>query len=149
MNNQPHQHPKQSLREAAAVCQQLKSLVAEENDALESRQIDRVEENIKQKTQLTLKLETLLNRAKAQKDLLKEDPHARNAAKHVQGEMESFQTLARQNMLLLKAAHQTRADTLQMIRQALSEKNARVETYNAQGQVGTKGKDVNLVNKAV
>jgi hypothetical protein len=148
-NQQPHQHPKQSLQEAAALCRQLKDLVAGENDALEKRKLSMVEDNIKQKTHLTLKLESLLNRARTQRSLLQEDSAARAAARDVQAEMADFQSLARKNMLLLKAAHQTRADTLQMIRQALNEKNPRVETYNAEGKVGTKGKEASLVNKAV
>ncbi|MFZ2619644.1 MAG: hypothetical protein WAX89_02120, partial [Alphaproteobacteria bacterium] len=137
------------LREAALLYRQLKDVVMSDNAALGARDTKKVEENLKQKTRLALKLEKLLGDAKANKDVVKQDPDFHFTARALQAEIEEFEVAARKNMMLLKAAHQVRADTLQIIRHVINERQPKVDMYNARGTLASTGKEATLVNKAV
>ena len=146
---QPGHTPHHTLAETAMICKEITSLVDAENDALTNRNIQFVEENLKDKSRLALKLEKMLKDLKSSKDSIKGDPAARDALKSIQMDMDSFQNTAKKNLLLLKTAHQTRADTLQMIRHIVDANRPQAETYNAYGKVEQGNANAGLINKRI
>ncbi|MDD9912618.1 MAG: hypothetical protein OXR68_01765 [Alphaproteobacteria bacterium] len=155
MNQHAHQSeivlktPQECMAETVAVCRQLGDLISSENKALDARDVKPVEANLKQKSRLAVKLEKLLSDMKAQKDTLKQHGDFKVMAQNIQKEMDGFQAAAKKNVLLLKTAHQTRADTLEMIRHAMDLQRPRTETYNKQGEVSKSNAGSSLINKAV
>lgn len=144
-----YKDPRESLAEASIVCRQLGALVEEENESLKAHEITKIEGNLKRKNKLALKLGKLLKDVKEHKDEIRLDPAARKTVMSVQLEMDGFSRAARKNLLMLKTAHQTRSDTLQIIRQAIVATTPRTEVYNASGLVKDATKKVSLVNRSI
>ncbi len=142
-------NPHALLEDAHIACTDLKSLLIEENDSLRQHRIELVEKNLKDKRKLSLKLENVLNNVKKNKEHLADDTQTLSYVKSLQEEIDSFQNMARQNLTLLQAAHQTRADFIDMVRLAVSAEQPKSTTYNNEGTVSDTSHSPPLVNKEI
>lgn len=136
----------ETVTKALEACKALTGLLAEENKELKARNTKRIEEFYKEKRHLAVKMETLLKEVKT---LPAEEKNSRNM-----GELEvainNYQTHARQNLLLLRAAHEATANFLTLVREAIERKKTKAETYSKEGQISAgDGRDTRLINKNI
>lgn len=129
------QTPQHLLHEAGITCDQLAELIATENAALEARDIQAIADGLKRKTKLAYQLEKTLHGIKTNKDAVLADARSAEQIRRLQQEMDHFQAISRKNMLMLKAAHQTRADFLMLVRDTLEQQRPKPDTYNQTGSM--------------
>lgn len=133
--NTPYNAPAQpnSIAAARATCRELLALLIEENRGLTKHDIKLVDDRIQHKRRLTLRLEQILAELKQTGNLWKSDATSRTQATLLAEEIAEFQNLARENAMMLKAAHQLRADLILAIRDTVDAAQPRVQTYGANG----------------
>ena len=137
------------LTDAAAVLHELQDILVQENEAINTHDVEPVEKNLRKKNRLATKLDYLLKQIKAQRAELAEATYAQHQGAAIQAEIESLQSLSRKNMLHLKAAHEVRADTIRMIRSAFQAHTPQTETYNAAGSLEKAPSTNGLIHKAI
>jgi hypothetical protein len=135
--------------EARSTCRELLVLLTEENNGLARHDVAVVESRMQHKKRLTLRLEQLLADIKERGGAWKSDDVARRQAILLADEMRHFQTLARNNAILLKAAHQLRADIIIAIRDAVDSLQPRAQLYGANGMVSAADSATRLVARTI
>lgn len=142
----PHQQPGIVIQmlEARQTCRDLMGVMLEENQGLAKFSSKETETRLLMKKRLALRLEKLLADIKSQKDAVKGNRQAENVAVQLAEEIDMFRIIASKNEVMLRAAHQIRADIVNVIRDAMESAQPRVTTYNAGGykQVGSTGASV-------
>jgi hypothetical protein len=141
------QHPLLTATKLALI--DLTDLLLQENEDLRARKLDRVTTNVKRKNELAGNVEALLLDVKALQE--KGETLERNQVNQLQNALDEYQTHARQNMLLLKAAHEATADFLLLVKQTLDAKQGTTKTYGSQGHMTTQENPEkrSFINKAV
>lgn len=142
-------HTLQHMTDASIVLHELRDILRTENDAILLQDVQPIEKNLRKKSRLSTKLDYLLKQIQADKDHLSSNAYAQQQAAAIQADIEDLQAISRQNMLHLKAAHEVRADTIRMIRQAFQAHSPQTETYNAAGTLQTGQASNKLVHKAI
>lgn len=130
-------------------CEKFAFLLHEENTLLKERNIDAVEQKVKEKRHLAAKVEKLLSTIKSSVHLIKSDPTALDRLPELQVCVDNYQTAARKNMVLLQAAHTATSDFLQLVRNAIDMKKPRAQTYGNTGTMNTTPASTSLVNKDI
>ncbi len=133
----PGQGPAAEVLAARRTCRELLAILIEENQGIARHDVKLIDEKLTHKRRLTLRLEQMLAEMKQKGSLWKDDPAARQQVVLLGEELAEFQTLARQNAMLLKAAHQLRADLVMAIRDTVDAQAPRVQTYGANGVLNT------------
>jgi hypothetical protein len=141
--------PANEILAARKTCRELLALLIEENQAVPKHDIQLVEDRLVHKRRLTLRLEQMLSDIKQKGSLWKADASARQQANQLAEEIAEFQTLARENAMMLKAAHQLRADLIMAIRDTVDAHQPRVQTYGASGTLNTSGGETRLVATSI
>ncbi|MBI1363571.1 MAG: hypothetical protein GC134_06270 [Proteobacteria bacterium] len=141
------QHPLAThLREATALCHELITVVNAETDAVRTRTMDKVPELAKRKERLTNALEEMLANVKP----LLADTKAKAELAPLMTELRTavgtYDHAARQNLLVLQAAHQATSIFLDSVRQAVAKPKA--ETYGKKGVMTDKEENTSLINKS-
>ncbi len=147
--NTQHPTPITSIHGARATCRELLTLLVEEKHGLARHDVARIDANIQNKRRLTLRLEQQLADIKQTKAVWKTDATAVTQAGLLAEEIAVFQTMARENAMLLKAAHQLRADLILSIRDAVDTGQPRVQTYSAAGTLNTSENTSRLVTCSI
>jgi hypothetical protein len=127
--------PAPEIITARETCRELLALLNEENASLTKQDIKVVEARIAQKKMLTMRLEQSLENIKKNATVWKENPASKRHLVLFAEEMKLFQELARKNALLLKAAHQLRAELIIAIRDALDEAQPKAQLYTSSGNM--------------
>lgn len=139
----------QDILAARKTCRELLALLIEENQALPKQHVQLVEERLVHKRRLTLRLEQMLADIKKKGSLWKADKSAQQQASQLAEEIAEFQTLARENAMMLKAAHQLRADLIMAIRDTVDAQQPRAQTYGANGTLTTSGGETRLLATSI
>jgi len=127
----------QLITDARNACRTLIVLLMEENAALTTYNATVVEERLPQKKRLTQTLEQSLRDIKSTASNWRDNPAAQAQATHLAEEVAYLQNLSRSNTLMLKAAHQLRADLIIAIRDAVEATAPRAQLYTALGAATT------------
>lgn len=138
-----------TLSAARATCRELLTLLVEENHGLIRHDVKMVEERIQHKRRLTLRLEQILAELKQSGNSWKSDPAGRREANQLAEEIAQFQTLARENAMMLKAAHQLRADLIIAIRDTVDAAQPRAQVYGANGTMAAADNATRLVARNI
>lgn len=141
--------PAPEIISARETCRELLALLTEENTSLGKQDIKIVEARIQQKKRLTLRLEQSLEEIRRSAPAWKENASSKRHMVLFAEEMKLFQELARKNALLLKAAHQLRADLVIAIRDALDDAQPRAQLYNANGGLAAHDNATRLVARNI
>lgn len=134
---------------ARKTCRELLVLLMEENNGLARHDVKVIDERLSHKKRLTLRLESMLAELKQNGSLWKADASARQQSVLLAEEIAEFQNLARENTLLLKAAHQLRADLLLAIRDTVDAHQPRVQTYGSGGTMNAASSETRLVTTSI
>lgn len=139
---------KKIVQDCNHTCQALSDLLKYENEQLEARNIKAIEDSIKEKRKLTIKLEDFVNKIKNNFQKIQAQQEALKELKVFKKLIESYKELLARNTILLKAA-QTATKTILSSIQKHTQKTT-VKTYNAYGQVQTNTeKGPSLINYSV
>tara|TARA_Y100001960_G_C14746117_1_gene865759 strand:- start:149 stop:586 length:438 start_codon:yes stop_codon:yes gene_type:complete len=140
---------KQTLQECNTVCKELSSLLEQENVNLqEKRDVKAVENNIKNKRQLTLQLEKFVGVIKVNFETIRASADMVTDLNMFKNLIEVYKTLVAKNAMLLQAAHSATS----MILGSIQKQTARpaVKTYNAYGySQETPDRGPSLINYSV
>jgi flagellar biosynthesis/type III secretory pathway protein FliH len=123
----------QKLAQARATCRELLAALIEENTGALSADTAATEARLLHKKRLTLRLEQLLAETRAQRESWREDPAAQAEALALETEFRLLQESGRQNVALLKAAHQVRAELVMAIRDTLDANTPKAQLYGNNG----------------
>lgn len=104
---------------------------------------------LKQKRALAAKVERLLTDIRANKESIKKDIDAQGTLPELDVVMNTYQTTARKNLILLKAAHQTTADMLNLFKRAVDKIKPKPKTYTKEGSIVQGASSGSLVSKDV
>lgn len=125
------------MLEASQTCRDLMGVMVEENRNLNHsaspQATQQVEARLQLKKRLALRLEKLLAEIKTNRENYRGNRQVENAAARLGEEIEAFRELAKHNEVMLRAAHQIRADIIAVIRDTIEASQPRVQTYNAAG----------------
>ena len=138
-----------AIHGARATCRELLTLLIEEKHGLAKHDVQRIDDNIQNKRRLTLRLEQLLGEIKQTGAVWKNDANGRNQAALLADEIAIFQTMARENAMMLKAAHQLRADLILAIRDTVDAAQPRVQTYGSTGALNMADNATRLVARNI
>lgn len=140
-------HPLLSAARLALI--DLTDLLLQENEDLRARKIDRVTTNVKRKNEMANRVEQLLGEIKTMQT--RGEKFDAPQANQLQAALDEYQTHARQNMLLIKAAHEATADFLLLVKQTIDSKQGTAKTYGQQGEMSESAPATtrSFINKAV
>ena len=124
-----------TIMDARNTCRELLALLIEENKGLAKHDVSLVDASIQHKRRLTLRLEQILGELKQTGSLWKADTASRQQATLLAEEIAEFQNMARENAMMLKAAHQLRADIILAIRDTVDTNQPRAQTYGSNGSL--------------
>jgi predicted protein tyrosine phosphatase len=141
--------PAAAVVEARQTCRELMSLLIEENAGIKTHDIALVDMNIQHKRRLTLRLEQMLVELKQSGSIWKADVAARQQATFLAEEIAQFQELARSNAMMLKAAHQMRADLIIAIRDTVDAAQPKAQLYGSNGTMSASNTPNRLVAKDI
>lgn len=141
--------PAQDILAARKTCRELLALLLEENQGLAKHDVQLIEDRLVHKRRLTLRLEQMLADIKQKGSLWKADASARQQANHLAEEIAEFQTMARENAMMLKAAHQLRADLIMAIRDTVDAQQPRVQTYGSSGTLNASNGETRLLATSI
>lgn len=148
--NETQMTPALLVKQAIATCHAFSEHLDFENQALEARDIETIEDATKTKRHLGAKLETLLRDIKMQKEAIRLDTAAFTDLQNLQLAIDAYQVKARKNVVMLSAAHEATAQFLGMVRQAVIRLKPKVTTYGNAGQVQENSSgSTSLLNKEV
>ncbi len=147
--NQPHPGVQELISKANSTCVELADLLNAENSALEARQVDTIEDNLKVKRKLAHRFERLMSDIRLQRDALKQSPAAKRAAQQLQQNISQYEKLARRNMLLLQSAYDARASFLNTVRDAVAAQRPQPGLYTNTGEKKTHSNPASIVNQSV
>ena len=149
--NTPYNAPAQpnSIAAARNTCRELLILLVEENHGIAKHDVKMVDDRIQHKRRLTLRLEQILAELKQSGNLWKSDASSRTQAALLAEEIAEFQNLARENAMMLKAAHQLRADLILAIRDTVDATQPRAQTYGANGSMNSADNATRLVARNI
>lgn len=138
---------------ARKTCRELLALLIEENQGLARHDVKLIEDRLVHKRRLTLRLEQMLAELKQKGSIggnaWKTDTTAQAQASLLAEEIAEFQSMARENAMMLKAAHQLRADLIMAIRDTVDAQTPRVQTYGANGALTNAGGETRLVATSI
>lgn len=137
------------VQRARSLCLELGDAMHEENTMLHSRKLEKLDDVLMRKKRLAAKLEKALADIKTNREVVKADSRSAATTQLLEQEMQAFQTLARKNLIMLQAAHQMRGDFLDMVRKAITEKQAINKGYTKAGQSNVPSSNVPLINKQI
>lgn len=132
-----------AISELAAATADLVALLSDENEALAARNVKKVELNLVKKAELANRLDAGLRSLK-ETGVDSETPGVIN----IQNELAIVQSLGRKNATLMQVAHQTRVDTLNLIRDMVNEEQPKTNYYSANGDIKETKADTSLINKS-
>ena len=138
-----------TIMDARSTCRELLALLLEENKGLAKQDIKLVDASIQHKRRLTLRLEQILSELKRTGSLWKADAPSREQANLLAEEIAEFQTMARENAMLLKAAHQLRADIILAIRDTVDAPQPANQTYGSNGSLNNAGNTSRLITTSI
>lgn len=141
--------PAAAVVEARQTCRELVSLLVEENAGIKAQDVALVDTNLQHKRRLTLRLEQILAELKQTGSLWKSDVAARQQANFLAEEIAQFQELARTNAIMLRAAHQLRADLILAIRDTVDAAQPQAKLYGANGGITSSGNAGSLLAKDI
>ena len=101
----PQQSPQQLIQEAARICEELISLLEEENTCIENKEMQRIESLAQEKGALSNKLETLLETIKTWSTGASEADKttAKTLAESLKSRLAAMNKLAERNFILLES----------------------------------------------
>ncbi|PIZ31615.1 MAG: hypothetical protein COY40_01530 [Alphaproteobacteria bacterium CG_4_10_14_0_8_um_filter_53_9] len=135
--------------DARTTCRELAKLLLEENHALHKGGAAENEARLNLKKRLSVRLEKLVQDIKGQRDKWHTNALAARTANELAADIAVFTDLARKNELMLRAAHQIRADIVGVIRDAMDAQSPRVQTYGRSGTMNTSSAGVRVLAKEV
>lgn len=138
-----------TIMDARNTCRELLVLLLEENKGLAKHDVKLVDAAIQHKRRLTLRLEQILGELKQTGSLWKADAASRTQASLLAEEIAEFQNMARENAMMLKAAHQLRADIILAIRDTVDATQPRVQTYGANGSLNSNDNTSRLITTSI
>lgn len=141
--------PANEILAARKTCRELLALLVEENEALPKHNVQLIEDRLVHKRRLTLRLEQMLADIKQNGSVWKGDASAKQQASQLAEEIAEFQTLARENAMMLKAAHQLRADLIMAIRDTVDAHQPRVQTYGSSGTMNTNSGETRILATSI
>lgn len=141
--------PAPEIITARETCRELLVLLNEENASLAKQDTKTVEARLQQKKMLTLRLEQNLAEVRQNAPQWKDNAASKRHMVLFAEEMKLFQDLAKKNALLLKAAHQLRADLIIAIRDALDDAQPKAQLYTANGTMSAQDGATRLVARTI
>lgn len=140
--------PQQLIQEAARICEELISLLEEENACLENKEMARIEDIGQEKAGLSNKLEGLLATIKTWSEGASDDDKttAKTLAEALKGRLAAMNKLAERNFVLLESKYVATTNFLDIVRKSISKPKA--ATYGNTGKA-TEDENVSLVTKSV
>ena len=138
-----------SIMDARTTCRELLALLIEENQGITRHDINLIEQRTQHKRRLTLRLESILAELKRSGSIYKADEPSRKQVNLLAEEIAEFQTLAHKNAMMLKAAHQLRADLIIAIRDTADIGQPRAQTYGANGALNNTETATRLVARTI
>jgi len=140
--------PQQLIQEAARICEELISLLEEENACLEKKEMARIEDIGREKASLSNKLEGLLSTIKTWSSTASDDDKttAKTLAEALKGRLAAMNKLAERNFVLLESKYVATTNFLDIVRKSISKPKA--ATYGSTGKT-TEDENVSLVTKSV
>lgn len=140
--------PQGLIQEAARICEELISLLEEENKCLETKDMARIEAIGLEKDGLSTKLEEMLKSIKSWSATASESDKttAKALATSLKSRLEVMNKLAERNFILLEAGFTATQNFLNILRRVMAKPKA--QTYGSQGTV-EKEENVSLVVKSV
>ena len=144
----PQQSPQQLIQEAARICEELISLLEEENTCIENKEMQRIESLAQEKGALSNKLETLLETIKTWSTGASEADKttAKTLAESLKSRLAAMNKLAERNFILLESKYVATTNFLDIVRKAIAKPQA--STYGNTGKEN-KEENVSLVTKSV
>lgn len=138
------------INDAIKYTNDLVDVMHTENELLSSHQRgDVFEDVIKEKRALAAKVEKLLSEIKQNRADIQADISAKQKLPELEVVIDTYQTTARKNVLMLQAAHQTTLDVINIFRRAVDKVKPKSETYNRQGELSSGASAGSLVTKSV
>lgn len=141
------------MLEASQTCRDLMGVMVEENrnlgHAANPQATQQVEARLQLKKRLALRLEKLLAEIKQNRDTFRGNRQVENVAARLAEEIEAFREMAKENEVMLRAAHQIRADIIAVIRDTIEASQPRVQTYTAAGNAATGNAGTTVVGTTV
>ena len=140
--------PQGLIQDAARICEQLISLLEEENACLENKEMKRIESIGQEKAALSAKLERMLENIKSWSSSASEDEKqtAKSLAETLKSRLAAMNILAEKNFVLLESKYVATANFLDVVRKCISKPKA--STYGSSGKT-TEEENVSLVTKSV
>jgi len=140
-------HPlKTYVQEAIALCHELLTTINAETDAVRSKKMDSVPDLAKRKDRLTTQLQNLLLQVKEYAAHPEAKAEAAPLLHELSTAMSSYDSAARQNLLVLQAAHQATSIFLDSVRQVVAK--PKPNTYGKEGAIKEKAENTSLINKS-
>lgn len=140
----------QQMLDARHTCRELAALLLEENTTISAANgATHAEARLQLKKRLSIRLEKLVQDIKNQRSQWQGNSMAVHTAGQLAEEFSHFQQLARQNEVLLRAAHQIRADIVSVIRDTIDAQQPRVQTYGKSGNLNNSTSGVRVMAKEV
>jgi len=142
--------PHEVVKNAIAACVGINEVIAQENELLSNKEMDQLDNIVKQKRSLAAKMEASLQAVKAHTQQIKNNAEATRELTNLQNELHSYKVGMRKNVMLLDAAHASTNNFLNLVRQAVEVKRPKVNVYGNDGAIQDKqAKQTSLVNKSI
>ena len=151
MNPQPNTPmPHELVAQTIMACKNLSGLLEGENEAIKRREVSQVEKNLKDKERQIAKLDKLLRDVRECRENIRTNVQANAMLPELQDSFNAYQSNARQNMLLLKAAHDATTDFLGLVQQAVKAVQPANKTYSKEGCMEEKALgSTSIINKSI
>lgn len=137
------------IAQARSVCKALFTLLQDENTAIENKNVIQVEENLPRKDALAQQLNTLVQQIGAHREAIKADARLHSQLQALQKDIEAYDAVARQNIMLLRAAHASTQNFVEVVRDTIKKRMPKAETYGRSGVVNDKSENPAIINKSV
>lgn len=130
-------YPHSIIEQVQDACTRMMALLAEENTALQEKNISCVQTLTEEKNNLSGQIETMLadvrSWAASASDEARQELKTQMAAADQQ--MAEMNTLAQKNLALLEANHTATRTFLDVVRQAVNKDTPKAETYGKEGRL--------------
>lgn len=144
-------YPHNIIEQVKEACGRMMELLAQENGALQSKQMERIEPLTKEKAILSQQIEGLLAEVKGWAEYASDEAKTelKNHTRAVDSMMTEMNVLAQKNLALLEANHTATRTFLDVVRQAVSKGTPKAETYGKQGKIEEDKSSQSLMTRSV
>ena len=141
--------PGEIVSEAIIAVEELSVLLDEENTKLKAKEIGFLEEALKNKKRAAAKMELAMNLVKFAKEKVDADETAKANLPRLRDSLARYKETARVHLRLLRSAHDTTGDFLQMVAQAVEAKKPKLQTYGKNGAIDSQSGKATLKGKSI